>query len=179
MANPISQSTDFTRNWRGDHNPLPTETTVSGNVEIYNPYINTESNEVWLCTSVDPLTPNQNLTWKKMMTGSTVFPEEDQITIAGTLLNSTYYLVQKAKHTAVITSFVASCASLLTAGTYTIRINGVAVTGLTGVANTVSSTETNATANNTFGPGDVVTITFAGSLTLLNFQGQLSTTRVI
>lgn len=105
--------------------------------------------------------------------------EEDQLTIPGTLLNATYFLIQKAKHAGTITSFVASCASLLTAGTYTIRINGVAVTGLTNVTNTITSTETNATAANTFVAGDVITISFTGSLTLLNFQGQLSTTRII
>lgn len=110
---------------------------------------------------------------------NTVFEEEIPITLGGTLINATYYLVQKAKHAGTITGFIASCASLVTPGSYTIRINNTAVVGLSGITNTTISTEIAAISANTFEVGDTVTITFAGSLTLVNFQGQLSTVRIL
>lgn len=177
MANSINMCSDFQRNWRSDHNPLSAEITTGGAIELYNPYINTVSRDLWYCTSVDDLAPNQSLQWTQILTGLVNVADNYPVLIPGTLLNAAYTIILKAKYSGTITSFVASCTSLVTAGNYTIKINNTSVTGLTSITNTVAVTETNATANNTFVVGDSISITFSGSLTLLTFQGQLSITR--
>lgn len=159
------------RRWLFDHIPTASEPTEGAAIEQYDQAILITNGDIYLCTDA---TPNA-LIWVK--SGIAAFADEDQFIIPGTLLNAPYFLIQKVKYAGIINSFTASCTSLLTAGTYTVKINGTNVTGLTTVTNTVSSTETNATANNIFVVGDIITITFANSLTLLNFQGQLSTTR--
>jgi hypothetical protein len=90
--------------------------------------------------------------------------------VAGT----TYVLVAKAKDPFTITGFVQQATSLATAGTYTININGVAVTGLSAVANTTAITETAATALNSVSVGDQVTIVFAAIATPVAWVGSLS-----
>ena len=90
--------------------------------------------------------------------------------VAGT----TYVLVAKAKDPFTITGFVQQATSLATAGTYTININGVAVTGLSAVANTTAITETAATALNSVSAGDQVTIVFAAIATPVAWVGSLS-----
>lgn len=80
------------------------------------------------------------------------------------IASTTYVLVAKAKSPFTITGFVQQATSLGTAGTYTININGSAVTGLSAVANTTSITETSATAANNVSAGDQVTIVFSGTI---------------
>jgi len=92
------------------------------------------------------------------------------VPVAGT----TYVLVAKAKDPFTITGFVQQATSLATAGTYTININGVAVTGLSAVANTTAITETAATALNSVSAGDQVTIVFAAIVTPVAWVGSLS-----
>lgn len=92
--------------------------------------------------------------------------------------SATYVLVAKAKSPFTITGFVQQATSLGTAGTYTININGVAVTGLSAVTNTTSITETSATAANTVSAGDQVTIVFSGTIaTPVGWVGSLSILR--
>lgn len=64
--------------------------------------------------------------------------------------------------------------SLGTAGSYTISINGVNVTGLTSVTNTTSKTTTSATAANTFSIGDTIAVTFTSTVAGVNWEGTLS-----
>jgi hypothetical protein len=90
--------------------------------------------------------------------------------VAGT----TYYLAVKAKDPFTITGFVQQATSLGTAGTYTVSINGVAVTGLSAVANTTAITETAATALNSVSAGDQVTIVLTGIVAPVGWVGSLS-----
>jgi hypothetical protein len=67
--------------------------------------------------------------------------------------------------------------SLGTAGTYTVAINGVSVTGLTTVTNTTTKTTTTATAANVFAYGDTITIAFTTTVAGVNWEGTLRYTR--
>jgi len=90
--------------------------------------------------------------------------------VAGTI----YYLTVKAKNPFTITGFVQQASSLAgSPGTYTVSINGVAVTGLSAVANT-TITETAATALNSVSAGDQVTIVLTGVVTPVGWVGSLS-----
>lgn len=92
--------------------------------------------------------------------------------------SATYVLVAKAKSAFTITGFVQAATSLGTAGTYTININGGAVTGLSAVANATSITETAATAANSVAVGDQVTIVFSGTIASpVGWYGALSVTQ--
>lgn len=115
----------------------------------------------------------------KIIAGSFTIADSMGTLIGGTLLNSSYFVIQKAKFAGTITSFVAKTGTIGTAGTYTISINGTPVTGLNAVANTTGSVETNATAANTFAINDVIEITFASTIANSNFEGQLSFTRTL
>ena len=92
------------------------------------------------------------------------------VPVAGT----TYIIVTKSKYPFTITGFVQQATSLGTAGTYTVSINGVAVTGLSAVANTTTITETAATALNSVSAGDQVTIVLTGITTPTGWVGSLS-----
>jgi hypothetical protein len=92
------------------------------------------------------------------------------VPVAGT----TYVLVTKAKNPFTITGFVQQATSLGTAGTYTVSINGVAITGLTTVANTTTINETAATALNSVSAGDQVTIVLTGIVAPVGWIGSLS-----
>jgi hypothetical protein len=92
------------------------------------------------------------------------------VPVAGT----TYVIVVKAKNPFTITGFVQQATSLGTAGTYTVSINGVAVTGLSAVANTTAITETAATALNSVNAGDQVTIVLTGIVAPVGWVGSLS-----
>ena len=92
------------------------------------------------------------------------------VPVAGT----TYYLVAKAKNPFTITGFVQQATSFGTAGTYTVFINGVAITGLTAVTNTTAINETAATALNTVSTGDQVTIALAATTAPVGWIGSLS-----
>lgn len=91
--------------------------------------------------------------------------------------NNVYNIILKAKFAGTITSFAQSSTSLGTAGNYTIKINSTAVTGLSAITNTTAITDTSATALNTFVIGDAISVTFASTVALTNFCGQLSFTR--
>lgn len=106
----------------------------------------------------------------------TAHPLVYPVYIIGTVGNSTYSYFLKMKKAGTITGFVQAAGSLITAGTYTININGTPVSGLTSVANTTAITETLATGANTYAAGSTISVTIAGTLTLINFWGQLSVT---
>ena len=92
------------------------------------------------------------------------------------VVGTTYYIVTKAKSPFTITGFVQQATSLAgSPGTYTVSINGVAVTGLSAVANVTAITETAATALNSVSAGDQVTIVFASITTPTGWVGSLST----
>jgi len=92
------------------------------------------------------------------------------VPVAGT----TYVLVTKSKNPFTITGFVQQATSLGTAGTYTVFINGVAITGLTAVANTTTINETAATALNSVSAGDQVTIVLTGIVAPVGWIGSIS-----
>lgn len=91
--------------------------------------------------------------------------------------NDPYNIVVVAKFAGTITGFAQSAKSLGTAGTYTIKINSTTVTGLSAIANTTAITDTAATALNTFAIGDAISVTFASTVSAVNWCGQLSYTR--
>lgn len=93
------------------------------------------------------------------------------VPVAGT----TYVIVAKAKNPFTITGFVQQATSLAgSPGTYTVSINGVAVTGLSAVANGTTINETAATALNSVSAGDQVTIVLTGITTPTGWVGSLS-----
>lgn len=82
--------------------------------------------------------------------------------------NKDYILILHANVAGTINSLVHKTVS----GTLTaaIKINGVAVTGLSAVSVTSSKTTTNATAANTFAIGDTITLTVSSGSSPLDFQ---------
>lgn len=97
--------------------------------------------------------------------------------LLGTLLNQKYVIIPKAKYAGTINTLVQSTTSLGTAGNFTVKIGSTSVTGLAAITNATSSTETTATAANVFAIGDEVSITFASTIALVDFFGQLSVMR--
>jgi len=91
------------------------------------------------------------------------------VPVAGT----TYVIVTKPKDPFTITGFVQQATSLGTAGTYTVSINGVAIPGLTAVANTTTINETAATALSV-SAGDQITIVLTGIVAPVGWVGSLS-----
>lgn len=91
------------------------------------------------------------------------------VPVAGT----TYVIVTKPKDPFTVTGFVQQATSLGTAGTYTVFNNGVAIPGLTAVANTTTINETAATALSV-SAGDQITIVLTGIVSPVGWVGSLS-----
>lgn len=87
------------------------------------------------------------------------------------------YFTVSAPCNGTIINVTQTAQSFLTAGNYTIAINGVNVTGLVSITNSTGVVTTAATANNTFVIGDPITITFASSLTGVFWEGTLRYTK--
>ncbi len=122
------------------------------------------------------ITRNTTTNWNNFGGSSTV----TDMVAAGEIdlvTNNVYNIVLYAEFAGTITAFTQSATSLGTAGTYTIKINSTGVTGLGTITNTTAITRTAATAANAFVIGDAISITFASTVTLVNFCYQLSYTR--
>lgn len=63
--------------------------------------------------------------------------------------------------------------TLVTAGTYTVAIEGANVGGLTGVTNTTAKTITAATSANTFLYGDAIFVSFSGTTSIVRWQATM------
>lgn len=66
MSDSIALTSDFSRSWRGDRDPLTNEITVEGVIELYQLYVNTVSAAIWICVGVDAQNSNKNLIWKEV-----------------------------------------------------------------------------------------------------------------
>jgi hypothetical protein len=82
---------------------------------------------------------------------------------AATALDVAYFTLY-APYAGTILSCSQIADSLGTAGTYTVSIDGVNVTGLTNVTNVASKTTTLATGANTFSVGSTIKITLSGAV---------------
>ncbi len=87
-------------------------------------------------------------TWQISYATATIV-EQASVCIDGTLTNDKVYDVFSAPDNVTIIGFSLRNTSAGTAGTYTARINGTNITGLVGIANTTTRTNTAPTAANT------------------------------
>lgn len=87
-------------------------------------------------------------TWN-VFGGTTTIVEQASVCIDGTLTNDKVYDVFSAPDNVTIIGFSLRNTSAGTAGTYTAKINGTNITGLVGIANTTTRTNTAPTAANT------------------------------
>lgn len=85
-----------------------------------------------------------------------------------TVTDSTITLTAYAGCAGTILGVAEKADSLTTAGTFSIAINGVTVTGLSGVAPSTAGSYTAASALNTFARGNVIAITYTGTVLVAN-----------
>jgi len=99
-------------------------------------------------------------------------------TFSNAVANSyAYPLLLESESNGTITGITICASSAAVAGTFIVAINGTAVTGLNAVATgTTTPLNYTATANNTYQVGDIITITFSGSTTLLDVTASLKIT---
>lgn len=97
--------------------------------------------------------------------GTAVISEGINGAATGTIVNQAYDISVRIPFGGTIISMTTKSTTTAVAGTYTVAISGVSVTGLTTVANGASGVRTNtaATAANTFVTGDYITVTLAGA----------------
>lgn len=96
--------------------------------------------------------------------GTSTVNFEYSISPAAVTATQAYTFTQNAASAGTILSCAQAATSFVTAGTYTVAINGVTVTGLSAITNSTSKTVTTATAANTFAVGDVITLTLGGTV---------------
>lgn len=94
-----------------------------------------------------------------------IVSEEINGEAVGTIVNQAYEISVYMPFAGTILGIATKSTTTAVAGTYTVAISGVSVTGLTTVANGASGvrTYTAASAANTFVRGDYITITLAGA----------------
>jgi hypothetical protein len=109
--------------------------------------------------------------------GTAIVNEVINFDFTGAILNQSYDISVRMPFSGTILGLTSKVTSLATAGNYTVAINGVNVTGLTNITNTTARTNTAATAANTFVTGDFITLTMAGTVTVVDFFGSLEYTR--
>ncbi len=97
--------------------------------------------------------------------GTAVINEQITGSAVGTIVNQVYEISVYMPFAGTILGIATKSTTTAVAGTYTVAISGVSVTGLTTVANGASGvrTYTAASAANTFVRGDYITITLAGA----------------
>jgi hypothetical protein len=108
-------------------------------------------------------------------TAATIFSFEK--TFAAVAAGDTRYFTVAAPCAGTLIDCSQVAASLGTAGTYTVQIDGVSVTGLTTVTNTTTKTTTAASAANTFSYGSTITVTFNSTVAGVNWEATLRYTR--
>lgn len=130
--------------------------TEGGNTLIGNPLAHTNA-----VTEIEKI----SATGYQIFGGTAVIPEQINGEAVGTIVNQAYDISVYMPFSGTIMGIATKSTTTAVAGTYTVAINGVSVTGLTTVANGASGvrTYTAATAVNTFVRGDYVTITLAGA----------------
>ena len=99
--------------------------------------------------------------------------------VYGAVSNQKYRLVLKTSTGGTIVSFKQLSESQVTPGTYTVKINSTDVSGLAGIANSTSLTETVATGNNTYATGDEISVTLSGTASMVGFYGTLKVLRPV
>lgn len=111
--------------------------------------------------------------------GTAIIPEVINGNAVGVIVNQTYDISVKMNFSGTITSITTKSTTTTVAGTFTVAISGVSVTGLTTVANGATGvrTTTSPSGANTFVTGDYITITFAGA-TITDMFWSLAYTRV-
>ncbi len=103
--------------------------------------------------------------------GSMIFPD------VGTIANTTgYYINLRAPYGFTIDSASQVAGSLGTAGTYTVKISGTNVTGLTTIANATSITTTSATGANVVSAGDSISFIVESTVAAVNYYIQVNYT---
>lgn len=118
-------------------------------------------------------------TWETFGGSATVNDGFSIPVIKSATANDVSYFTVFAPYAGTILSCSQLSDSLGTAGTYTVSINGVNVTGLTTVTNTVSKTTTTATGANTFAVGSTIKVTLSASVaTAVNISFTLLTSKV-
>ncbi len=110
--------------------------------------------------------------------GTSVVADVIPGSVNGVIVNQTYDIAVRMPYAGTITGITTKSTTTSVAGTFTVAIAGVSVTGLTTVANGASGVRTNTTASaaNTFAIGDYITITFAGA-TITDMFWALAVTR--
>jgi len=111
--------------------------------------------------------------------GTAIVSELIRGIIPGVIVNQTYDISVKMPFPGTIIGLTTKSTTTTVAGTYTVAISGVSVTGLTTIANGATGvrTTTFATAANAFVAGDYITITFSGA-TITDMFFSLEYTRV-
>lgn len=119
---------------------------------------------------------NSTTNWN-VFGGTSVVEFSFEKSIAAFALGDVRYFTTASPCAGTILDCTQIDASAGTQGTYTIAINGVNVTGLTTVSNTTGRVTTSATAANVFALGNPITITFATTVTGINWEATLRYTR--
>ena len=118
-------------------------------------------------------------TWETFGGSATINDGFSIPVIKAATANDVSYFTIFAPYAGTILSCSQLSDSLGTAGTYTVSINGVNVTGLTTVTNTVSKTTTTATGANTFAVGSTIKVTLSAAVaTAVNISFTLLTSKV-
>ena len=118
-------------------------------------------------------------TWETFGGSATINDGFSIPVIKAATANDVSYFTIFAPYAGTILSCSQLSDSFGTAGTYTVSINGVNVTGLTTVTNTVSKTTTTATGANTFAVGSTIKVTLSASVaTAVNISFTLLTSKV-
>lgn len=115
-------------------------------------------------------------TWK-VFGATAIVNEVINFDFTGAIVNQAYDISVRMPFAGTILGLTSKVTSFGTAGNYTVAISGTNVTGLAGITNTTARTNTAATALNTFVAGDFITITMAGTVTVVDFFGSLEYTR--
>lgn len=100
-----------------------------------------------------------------------------KLNVIGTLANQTYNFLVSAPFAGRVLALSQSANSLVTAGNYTVKINGTNVTGLAAITNATSKTTTPATGAYDFAVGDTISVTFASTSALIDWFGELLITK--
>lgn len=119
-------------------------------------------------------------TWETFGGSATVNDGFSIPVIKAATANDIAYFTLFAPYAGTILSCSQLSDSLVTAGTYTVSINGVNVTGLTTVTNTVAKTTTTATAANTFALGSTIKVTLSAAVaSAVNLSFTLLTSKIL
>jgi hypothetical protein len=104
----------------------------------------------------------------QVFAGTAVVTESFSIAFSGALVTNQVYDIAVPNFSGTITGLSLRNTSAVTAGTYTAKIDGTNITGLTAIANSTTRTLTAATAANTFTSGQVISYTPTGITSVID-----------